>query len=230
MGSIMADEAYPETKACSKCGDVRPLAEYYRNQHGRYGRHAACRACMMAKDRAYKEANRNLLRMKDRERIAKDREKHNAKGRKWRAENPGRQVAATLRWMAANPEKVRANQRRQRATPRGRLLAAIRSGVHRGLVKGAKRRARTFDLLGYLISDLADHLEKGFLPGMTWANYGSEWHIDHIVPLAAFNFDKPTDHDFGRAWALKNLQPLWSADNRKKHAKTMKPFQPGLAI
>lgn len=56
------------------------------------------------------------------------------------------------------------------------------------------------------------------------------WHIDHKIPKSAFNFETPEDIDFKRCWALKNLQPLWAAENIKKHDRVDKPFQPSLAI
>lgn len=75
------------------------------------------------------------------------------------------------------------------------------------------------------------HLERQFLPGMTWENHGRfGWHIDHIIPLSAFNFETPDHIDFKRAWALSNLQPLWWQDNLKKRAKIEGAFQPSLAI
>jgi 5-methylcytosine-specific restriction endonuclease McrA len=65
---------------------------------------------------------------------------------------------------------------------------------------------------------------------MTWENYGSEWHLDHKIPLSVHNFTKPEHSDFKKAWSLKNLQPLWAEDNLKKNAKLNKPFQPSLLL
>jgi len=62
------------------------------------------------------------------------------------------------------------------------------------------------------------HLERQFLSGMSWGNR-SEWHIDHIRPLASFSFEAVDDPDFKAAWALTNLRPLWGADNIRKGAK-----------
>ena len=64
---------------------------------------------------------------------------------------------------------------------------------------------------------------------MIWGNYG-DWHIDHKIPISAFNFTKPEHEDFKRCWALSNLQPLWAKDNISKNAKLEKHFQPSLAI
>ena len=66
---------------------------------------------------------------------------------------------------------------------------------------------------------------------MAWDNYGLHgWHIDHIFPLSVFNYTKPEHIDFKRAWALKNLQPMWAKENYQKHNKLEKPFQPCLPM
>lgn len=179
--------------------------------------------------RKYREKNLEALRQKDRNRIAANREAHREKQRLWRLENPEKVRQYVQKWAAANPEKVRLAEARRRSTPKGRLTNAIRSGVHRGLTAGFKAGRRTFDLLGYSKAELIAHLERQFLPGMSWENYGA-WHVDHKIPLAAFNFEDPEDADFRRAWALKNLQPLWAKENQEKKDKLYSPFQPSLLI
>jgi len=108
----------------------------------------------------------------------------------------------------------------------------LNSNIHKGVstdLKGVKSRRKWQSLVGYTLQDLRKHLEEQFAKGMTWDNYG-EWHVDHKIPLAAHNFVSPEDLDFKRAWALKNLQPLWAHDNSVKHTKIDKPFQPSLAF
>jgi hypothetical protein len=73
-------------------------------------------------------------------------------------------------------------------------------------------------LVGFTIEDLRRHLERQFQPGMGWNNVG-EWHVDHIVPLASFQFEDPNDPDFRAAWALTNLRPLWATANLRKGAR-----------
>jgi len=86
------------------------------------------------------------------------------------------------------------------------------------------------DLVGYSLDSLKSHLEKKFLPGMTWKNYGEGWQIDHLIPISVFNFEVPEDIDFRRCWALKNLRPLWAHDNLSKGVRIEKPFQPSLTL
>lgn len=95
---------------------------------------------------------------------------------------------------------------------RGRVNAAITRMV------GKKGGRHWEDLLGYSGAQLRDHLERQFLPGMTWANRG-QWHIDHIVPVSSFEFTTPDCPGFKAAWALSNLRPLWATENIRKSAK-----------
>jgi len=84
-------------------------------------------------------------------------------------------------------------------------------------------------LVGYTTEQLKDHLEKQFEPWMNWENHGRDgWHIDHIIPVSAFNFETPEDIDFKRCWALKNLRPLAANENFRKGKQLDRDFQPAL--
>ena len=54
---------------------------------------------------------------------------------------------------------------------------------------------------------------------MSWENYGSYWHIDHIKPDSRFIYESVEDIEFKKCWALSNLQPLKAEDNLKKSNK-----------
>lgn len=71
-------------------------------------------------------------------------------------------------------------------------------------------------VLTYSPDDLRRHLEGMFEPWMTWDNYGSHWHIDHITPQAKFQFISTSDPSFVECWALSNLRPLEKIANLKK--------------
>jgi len=65
------------------------------------------------------------------------------------------------------------------------------------------------------------HLERQFVRGMSWGNYGAVWEIDHILPKAMFAITAHTDPDFRACWGLPNLRPLFVAENAsKKHRRT----------
>ena len=73
------------------------------------------------------------------------------------------------------------------------------------------------EVLGYSISELKEHLESKFEPWMNWDNYGTEWHIDHVVPASWFNYQRVEDIGFKKCWELENLQPLSVFENISKN-------------
>lgn len=89
---------------------------------------------------------------------------------------------------------------------------------------------RSFNI-GYSIEELKNHLQKTMPKGYTWQDYLSgKLHIDHIIPINAFNFTSPKHIDFKKCWALNNLRLLPARENLTKSKKIDKPFQPSLAI
>jgi hypothetical protein len=240
------DGYYPQ---CKKCCAIRDKKKYFNN-----------RDKIIEHGRQYKKKNEEVIRKKYKQYYEQNREKCLMKSRKWKTNNPERvrervklwaenhPDAARQRWdknkdkirevsrlwRKNNPEKVREFTDRAntkvRGTLKGRLMNSIRSGIHSTIVRGSKDRRHWEDLVGYTIDQLKKHLEKLFTPEMTWENYGTVWEIDHKIPIAAFNFQKPDDLDFRLCWTLRNLQPLGVAENRVKHDKIDKPFQPSLCV
>ena len=74
------------------------------------------------------------------------------------------------------------------------------------------------ELIGCKFSELKQHLENKFKPGMTWENHGLYgWHIDHIKPCSKFDFTD--DNEQKKCFHYTNLQPLWAKENLIKRDK-----------
>ncbi len=110
-----------------------------------------------------------------------------------------------------------------------RINSSLRIAMRDALRSTVKCQRKWEALVGYTVDELKCHLEKRFKPGMTWENFG-KWHIDHIIPVFAFNYEKVEHEDFRRCWALKNLQPLWARENLVKGTKMSRHFQPMLML
>jgi hypothetical protein len=56
------------------------------------------------------------------------------------------------------------------------------------------------------------------LEGMTWNNNtGNGWHIDHIIPCAAFDLTKSEEQK--KCFHYTNLRPMWASENISKSSK-----------
>lgn len=58
------------------------------------------------------------------------------------------------------------------------------------------------------------HMEKQFTKRMTWANYGTYWHDDHIRPVASFDWNDPEQRR--QCEHYTNKQPLEAKKNIAK--------------
>lgn len=235
-------------KKCTKCGELKPLDEYHRAKLGKMGRAATCKSCKKLwqaeyyienKDvingkikrwqeenpekikeirRAIKQRNRTKILSKLKDKYWSDPESSREKQRKKRRDNP-----------ELTKEQNRRSNTKRRSDPKFRVESAIRNGIRSEIRRGSKKKRKTFALLGYSPAEMFVHLERQFTDGMSWENYG-EWHIDHVIPLSAFNYETPDDIDFARAWCLENLRPMWAKENMQKGSKILRPFQPSLAL
>jgi hypothetical protein len=116
-------------------------------------------------------------------------------------------------WRKRHPERARASSRNSDRRPERRVSKKLQKILH-----GMKSGVSWTKIVGYSAKELRDHLERQFLPGMSWENYG-KWHVDHIVPLSAYQISGRDCPNMKRAWCLTNLRPLWAKENQVKSDK-----------
>jgi hypothetical protein len=102
---------------------------------------------------------------------------------------------------------------------RSRLAKMVRAGI------GGKAHLNS-KTIGCNAHDLCRWLERQFVEGMTWENYGTHWHIDHIVPLSHFDLTNP-EHTM-RANHYTNLRPLEAFKNMSRGNRIEQSIQMAL--
>jgi len=151
----------------------------------------------------------------------------------YRKNNPEKSKERDKRYSENNYEKYRESQNRCRRnrykiSPKHNLNYKMKRAINRSL-KGNKKGRHWENLVGYTLKDLIKRLKKTIPKDYTWQDFLSgNLHIDHIIPISAFNFSSPEHTDFKRCWALNNLRLLPAKENLKKSNKLDKPFQPSL--
>ena len=109
------------------------------------------------------------------------------------------------------------------------LLRKRASGETYSYLKGLTNLASVKKNIGCSRNQLIKYIESQFEKGMNWENYGGAgWQIDHVIPLSSFDLSDIEQKK--RAMHYSNLQPLWAIENKKKHAKIPKEYQPTLGI
>jgi hypothetical protein len=152
-----------------------------------------------------------------------------AKEERHRQQEDARRLRAALQ---ATPEyqrllRKRGNEyikRRYAEDPQFALTYKVRARVYQAIQKGgASKTGRTEELVGCSFDFLRQHLERQFKGKMAWDNSGS-FHIDHIVPLAAFDLTDPMQLKVACNW--QNLRPIPPKKNMSKGAKLTEPQLP----
>ncbi len=87
-------------KACTKCGETKPLTEFYCRPSRRKAPESWCKGCYREKHRSWCTANP---------------EKKAASNRAWNAANPDKNRASKRKWAAANAAKINAKTTRRQA-------------------------------------------------------------------------------------------------------------------
>lgn len=207
-------------RKCATCDGVSSESNFDPSTKTKEGLDTHCKSCrkkirsdryqrnrekILSAQRQYSHENRVKISDRRKRRYRENIEKHRAEKRRYYYQNKSeliRKIGA-YRVKRYREDPVFAVEVRCRA----RILGAFRQ-------KGYTKKSRTYDIVGCSFEHLCQHLESQFKPGMRWDNR-SEWHIDHIVPLATAK----TEDDVIRLCHYTNLQPLWAHENFAKSDK-----------
>jgi len=170
--------------------------------------------------------------------------------REYRAKNREQLLEKKHRYYLANKERIKASQGRRREQKRRydrfyhranrekhreRKIAyqkRYRSGTTQRLAHNLRNRLSKFirrksgrpsteALLGCSFEEFTKYVERQFTRSMSWENYGKAWHIDHIIPVSAFDLTAP--EQVQRCFHFSNLRPLDARANLRKNAKIVDP-------
>jgi hypothetical protein len=104
----------------------------------------------------------------------------------------------------------------ERDEPLDKLKRVIRSRIISALYSKNKH---TVEYLGCNMPDYLNWLLKNN-SNFTLENRGSEWHIDHVIPLSHFNLENEEQQLIAFNW--RNTTALSPSDNLKKNNKIIK--------
>jgi hypothetical protein len=164
---------------------------------------------------SYRDKNRDLLKNKKKEYRDNNREKLLNLTKKWVSENYDRYIKKKKEYNKSEIGLKKKRENYYKNKEKNNHIIAWRTILTNTIKRiGTGKEGKTNEILGYSATQLKEHIEKQFVDGMSWENWG-EWHIDHIIPVSMFeNTEKISIIN-----SLDNLQPLWASDNLKKSNK-----------
>lgn len=220
-------------KQCSVCKQYKENLDFYAKQ-------SACKECCKQRQREYNQQHRDYINQRQR----KYNQQHQEQARAYRELNKNNLNEKSRLYYTQNKDIIlaqKASKKKQKAeydrqyyytvkapvrpvyknlTPSQRyhenqLSNCFSSGIRHAL-KSSKAGRHWEDLVSYNLKQLKEHLESQFTSKMSWANFGSYWEIDHIIPQNLFSMQRIEDKDFQICWSLANLRPLTIKENRSR--------------
>ena len=108
-------------------------------------------------------------------------------------------------------------EHRERDEPLEKFKRSVRSRIHKCLQKKTKH---TIEYLGCNSQEYLKWLLTNN-SGFTLNNRGSDWHIDHVIPLSKFNLEVESEQLVAFNW--RNTMPLSPEENLSKNNKIIIP-------
>jgi hypothetical protein len=225
------------TKLCKTCLlklDTKLFTKSKDNKDGLRTQCNICRSLKRKNDRAknpkkwrdyenkYRKANPEAKKAKDKRYRDKHKEQAKTYFKSYYEKNSEIIKERTKKYQMENIEAHREykkvyQKRRRDEDPIFRIIGNIRHRLNEFLkYEGMKKNSKISQYLGCDKEYLRKYIESQFKPGMTWDNYGSEWHVDHKMPLKTENV---TEEQIYERNYYTNLQPMWGSDNIKKSNK-----------
>ena len=223
-----------KTKTCTKCGIEKDISEFYKQKSGKHGYRAECKECI----KQYTKDNREKIALRNKNYYINNKEVILLQNKKWRSNNIEKLVVYNKKYRAENREKLIKQKKEYNKTHK-----EFYTKYHKEYGKGyyiknidkiklqhkewkqnnkdkvnldyAKRRALKLKATPVLTKQELQDIELIYKLAQQLSNIGgTNYHVDHIVPLSKGGLHHPD-----------NLQVLTQRDNLCKSAKLDYKYQ-----
>jgi hypothetical protein len=169
------------------------------------------------KHKKWREENKEHVKEKMKEWLEKNKEHKKQKDKEYRINNWEKKKEYNRDWKRKNYLDMKTNPERKEELIKYKIKTNTSRRIREML--SFKKSNRTIEYVGCSLDDFKLHLENQFIDKMSWDNYGEDaskdkknaWHIDHIIPCDAFDFDD--EFETKACFYYKNLRPLWASEN-----------------
>lgn len=188
-----------------------------------------CRACRSKNEMERRNKNRDKWlakqaewRMNNRDKIKQyhiaKREENLRRFKEYREQNVDKIKENKHLYYSKIENKIKRNKKqkdRKKVDEAFRIMCNIRTRIHNVLKQNKSNK--TDELLGCSKTQLKEWLSFQLTDELSWDNYGTLWHIDHVIPLAFFDLVDINEQWLAFHWS--NLRPLYACDNLEKKDK-----------
>ena len=185
------------TKQCIKCKKIKFIAEFLKSISTESGYGPKCKECYNEYQREYRKKKNTAL-----EYYYRNQAKCQEKSRNYSKTNRETRNEIQRIW-----------RKKQRETnPSWKAWENARKRIWK--VMNVKKQTSTDKLIGTTPIMFKLWLEYTFSEKMNWNNYGTYWHIEHVIPLATFDITQ--NDQVLNAFNWKNCRAETKKFNLKK--------------
>ena len=176
-------------KTCSKCNEEKPLEFFGKDAQRKDGLRLHCKACAVAHDKAWREANKEKKAAINKAYREANKEKEAAYSKAYWEANKEKEAARNKAYRDANKEKVAARNKAYRDTNKEKVAASRKawreSHPYQHSATTAKGRAKRYNALPSWYSQthhdqiIGIYEERDRITQAT----GVQHEVDHILPL-----------------------------------------------
>ena len=192
------------SRVCTQCNTEKIIGEYFLTNRG-YPR-PECKSCSRKMCCEYKRKNR---------------EKISEYNKEYKAEHKAEVSDYNRTYNIENRESIQKRQTaqhiiRRNIDPAYKFSINIRGRLN-SVFKNKHNKPTTKKLLGCEYSFLVEWFEYLYAHDMNFANYGTLWHIDHVIPCCKIDINNTDDVQLCSHWS--NLRPCYANVNLSKNGK-----------
>lgn len=226
-------------KVCRDCKQSKPRSEYpFRLKRGYQCIESRCKLCFKKYAHERVTSEDHLKRCRERNKTTEGAAANKKKKAKYRASAKGKETEAAYvatdfyqtslkerkakyrkssTYKVATKREFVRRKERYHSDVEYRLKVTLSTTI-RKLVNGTRDESQTvMKYAGVDSAMLREHLEKQLSGAMTLDNYGSVWHLDHIIAKAYY--DHEDEAEVKKCWNMANLRPMLGPENSSKGVK-----------
>jgi len=228
-------------KICKKCNISRDLISFNKDNRNPNGRRNVCKFCKspeaLEKIRIYKKEYSKKYRENNREyfqdyikkyliensnTILENKKEYYKNNREKILEyyHKNKEVLAisNKKWRDNNKEELKKYKREYESRRKSKdklykLSRSIRSLISISFKnKYTLKSKKTIEILGCSFEEFKLYIEGKFDINMNWENYGTYWHLDHMIPISWAE----NEEELIKLNHYTNYQPLYWEENLRK--------------
>jgi len=161
-------------KCCGKCGENKPLTEYYKQKSNKDGLYTYCKSCKYNQQREWFNKNREENLEYHARYRQENKEKIDSQIAEWHEKNPESRAESRRAWKNRNRDRIRKEHAEYKRNNRDKSAKWT-----------AQRRANVLQASDYGNEDLNELVlqEAYAVAKKRTESTGVKHHVDHVIPL-----------------------------------------------